>query len=166
MSVIQARSPRRRGGAVRFVAPLAIAALLAAIAVVVVTSPASSGTRGGSHRVSGHSVPPYWIVRPGDTLAQISQKTGVTLEQLEAYNPYINPYALNPGQRLNLWQHPPPPAPPPPKPLGPEFWTVKSGQSFGSIAAQTGINLSKLEQLNPRLKPTSLQPGDRVRLRH
>ena len=83
MSVIQIRSPRRRGRVVRFVAPLAIAALIAAIVVVVVTSPASSGTRAGSHRVNGHSVPPYWIVRPGNTLAQISQTTGVTLEQLE-----------------------------------------------------------------------------------
>jgi LysM repeat protein len=42
---------------------------------------------------------------------------------------------------------------------------VRPGESFGSIAAKTGINLAKLEQLNPRLKPTTLRPGDRVRLR-
>jgi LysM repeat protein len=42
---------------------------------------------------------------------------------------------------------------------------VRPGESFGSIAAKTGINLAKLEQLNPRLKPTTLQPGDRVKLR-
>ena len=36
---------------------------------------------------------------------------------------------------------------------------------FGSIAAQTGINLTELEQLNPRLKATTLQPGDQLKLR-
>jgi LysM repeat protein len=165
MSVLQFRSPRRTGGAARFVAPVALAVLVAAIAIVVVTSPSSRAhARAGYANL--HSVPPYWTVRPGDTLAQISAQTGVTLEQIEAYNPYVNPYALSPGQRLQLVQHPPPPPPPPPKPLGPEFWNVKSGQSFGSIAASTGINLAKLEQLNPALKPATLQPGDRVRLRH
>ena len=58
--------------------------------------------------------------------------------------------------------HPPLPRPKPPPPRS---WTVRQGESFGSIAAKTGINLAKLEQLNPGLKPTTLQPGDRIRLR-
>ena len=101
-------------------------------------------------------------MHPGDTFDEISLKTGLSIDRLEAYNPDTNPESIVPGQRLNLWSHPPPPAP---KPLGPLFWTVRSGQSFGSIAAQPGINLQELEQLNPRLKPATLQPGDRVRLR-
>jgi hypothetical protein len=44
------------------------------------------------------------------------------------------------------------------------FWTVRAGQSFGSIAAATKISIVTLEQLNPSLKPASVQPGDRVRL--
>jgi hypothetical protein len=39
------------------------------------------------------------------------------------------------------------------------------GDSFGSIAAATGHRIATLQHLNPRLKPTELQPGDRVRLR-
>jgi hypothetical protein len=46
------------------------------------------------------------------------------------------------------------------------FWLVRPGQSFGSIAASTGINIVALEQLNPNLKPAALQAGERVRLRH
>src|SRR5205085_1964747 len=107
-------------------------------------------------------LPPYWIVRPGNTLSQISVKTGLSVGQLEAFNPQIDPNNLLPGGRLNLWRHPPVPRPPPP---GPMFWTVRPGESFGSIAAKTGINIVKLEELNPQLKPASLQPGDRVRLR-
>jgi LysM repeat protein len=101
-------------------------------------------------------------VRAGDTFTQIAAKTRLSVKQLEAFNPQADPNALFPGERVNLWRHPPVPRQPPP---GPMFWTVRSGQSFGSIAAKTGINILTLEQLNPQLKPSSLQPGDRIRLR-
>jgi LysM repeat protein len=95
----------------------------------------------------------------------IAAKTGLSIDQLQAYNPTVNPNALTPGHRLNLWRHPPQPRKPKAKPPGPMFWTVRPGQSFGSIATATGINIVSLEQLNPRLKPVSVRPGDRVRLR-
>ena len=87
-----------------------------------------------SHAIS-RRLPSYWTVRPGDTFTQISEKTGLTIGQLEAFNPNTDPGALIPGQRLNLGLHPPALHPP-----GPIFWTVRSGESFGSIAAKTGIN--------------------------
>jgi LysM repeat protein len=154
-----------RGRIPRYLAPAALAILLTAVIIVVVTSAGSSGTHSSSANsphATVRSLPAYWTVRPGDTYAQIAQKTGLTIDQLEAFNPHTDPLRLLPGQRLNLWLHPPAPRP---KPLGPRFWTVRPGESFGLIAAKTGINLAKLEQLNPRLKPTTLQPGDRVRLR-
>jgi LysM repeat protein len=123
----------------------------------------------GTHRPSkaahakARRIPPYWTVKPGDTLTNIAHKTGLTVDQIEARNPNTDPQSLVPGERLLLWAHPPRHRP---KPLGPRYWTVKSGQSFGSIAAATGINITKLEELNPHLKPSTLQPGDRIRLRH
>ncbi len=87
------------------------------------------------------------------------------MDQLQAYNPTVDPLALTPGERLNLWQHPPKPHRPKAKPPGPTFWTVRPGQSYGSIAAATGISIVTLQQLNPGLKPASVQPGNRVRLR-
>ena len=41
--------------------------------------------------------------------------------------------------------------------LVPEIWI--------NVAAKTGIDITELEHMNPRLKPKTLQPGDRVRLR-
>lgn len=150
----------------RFLVPAALLAFVAAVIVVVVTSPGSGPQRGsGSARADVRKPPPFWTVHPGDTLSEIAQETGVSVDQLEAYNPNANPNALIPGEQLNLWAHPPPPPPPRPKPLGPRFWTVRPGQSFGSIAAATGINLAVIEQLNPKLHPATLQPGARVRLR-
>jgi LysM repeat protein len=107
-------------------------------------------------------LPPYWTIKDGQTYAQISAKTGLTIDQLETFNPHVNPASLLPGQKIKLREHVPPP---PPKPLGPKFWKVRAGQSFGSIAAATGKPIGRLIALNKRLKPTALQPGDRVRLR-
>ena len=138
---------------------------MAAVVLVIEHAPSivatqSNATKPAHTRV--RRIPPYWTVHTGDTLTQIAQKTGVSIDQLEARNPRIDPQGLYPGERLLLWRHPPRPRP---KPLGPQFWTVKPGESFGSIAASTQINITKLEELNPQLKPTALQPGDRVRLR-
>lgn len=116
----------------------------------------------GPATAAGPRVPPYWTVRPGDTLTEVAAKTGLTLDQLEAFNPTVNPDALVPGQRLNLWRHPPVP---PPKPPPPRVWTVKPGDSLGLIADKSGIDLGTLEQLNPGLVSRTLHVGDRVRLR-
>jgi len=138
-------------------APIVLA-IAAAVIAVVLSAPGQSG------HAAVRRPPPYWIIRPGDTLMEIAARTGVSVAQLQAFNPDVDPIALVPGERLKLWLHPPKPSPTP-VPLGPLYWTVSSGESFGSIAAKTGINIVTLEQLNPGLKSTAFWPGDRVRLR-
>jgi len=166
------RAPRaRRPGRIlaRLFAPLLLLGVAAAIYLIVSSPPGflrntGAGTH-ASHPAAQRRLPPYWTVRPGDSFAVIAAKTGLSTDQLQSYNPTIDPLALTPGVRLNLWQHPPKPHRPRSKPPGPMFWTIRPGQSFGSIAHATGISIVTLEQLNPKLKPASVQPGDRVRLR-
>jgi LysM repeat protein len=149
----------------RLLAPLVLLAVAGAIALIVSSrhnAPSRPHPAAASHR----RLPPYWTVRPGDTLGEIAARTGLSVALLQAYNPNANPLALTPGERLNLWRTPPQPKKPKAKPLGPTFWVVKPGQSFGSIAASTGIDITSLEQLNPQIKPSSIQAGDRVRLHH
>lgn len=162
--VAHAPAPPRRGRIGRFLALVTLAAVTAAVVLVILHAPRTTGGQRPAARPGARlrHVPPYWHVRPGDTYAEISRKTGLTVAELQAFNPDITPDSLIPGERLNLWRHPPKPRR---KPPGPRFWTVGAGQSFGSIAAKTKINITRLEQLNPHLKPNSLQPGDRVRLR-
>jgi LysM repeat protein len=151
---------------VRLLVPLVLLGVAAAVYLIVSSANFDGDQKSPQSAAAVRRLPPYYRVRSGDTFAQISTQTGLSVELLQAYNPTVNPLALTPGERLNLWQHPPRPAAPKPKPPGPMFWLVKPGQSFGSIAASTGINITTLEQLNPNLKPSSVQPGDRVRLRH
>jgi LysM repeat protein len=43
-------------------------------------------------------------------------------------------------------------------------YTVKSGDTPSGIAEKTGISLETLEQLNPDLDPSTLAPGQRIKL--
>ena len=139
--------------------------MLAMVAIVVTTLGAGGNDAGATTEQRAaelRNLPVYWTVKRGDTYVSIAEKTGLTVGELETFNPYVDPSAIQPGQRLKLRKKVPKPKP---KPLGPKWVTVRTGDSFGSIAAKTGKNITRLQRLNPKLKPKSLQPGDRVRLR-
>jgi len=44
----------------------------------------------------------FYRVRPGDTLASIAARTGVSVARLRRLNPHANPTALFLGERLRL----------------------------------------------------------------
>jgi len=143
----------------------ALAILFCTIIVVAITSLGGDdeGASAAAERLAQRNdLPVYWTVKRGDTYVLIAHKTGLTVDELETFNPKIDPSAIQPGQRLKLRAKVPPPKP---KPLGPKWVTVRTGDSFGSIAADTGKPIGRLQRLNPKLKPAELQPGDRVRLR-
>lgn len=92
----------------RYLAPLALIAVIVATALVV-----KAGT-GGTHRASAtppqrlpttHRVHPhkrFYVIRPGDSLSSISLKTGISMTELQALNPAIDPNALQTGSKLRL----------------------------------------------------------------
>jgi LysM repeat protein len=45
------------------------------------------------------------------------------------------------------------------------YYTVVSGDTFGAIAAKTGISVAQLERLNPGVNSTALQVGQRLRVK-
>ena len=46
--------------------------------------------------------PSVYVIRTGDTLGAIAEKTGVTVERLQELNPTLDPQALTSGQRIKL----------------------------------------------------------------
>jgi LysM repeat protein len=44
-------------------------------------------------------------------------------------------------------------------------YTVKSGDTLGSISEKTGIPVDKLQELNPQLDPQQLVSGQKIKLR-
>jgi LysM repeat protein len=94
----------------RYLAPLALLAVITATALVVragvggthrasATPPAHTTTT-VTHHVRAHKR--FYVIHAGDSLSSISLKTGVSMTQLEALNPSIDPNALQTGTKLRL----------------------------------------------------------------
>lgn len=95
---------------------LALAAIAAAIiAVIVVAKNANlnseSGNKGGAHKSQTHKQKQQqkprtkaktYEVQSGDTLISIAHKTGVTVAELQALNPEVDPQILVAGEVLKL----------------------------------------------------------------
>ena len=108
--------PRRRP--TRYLAPLALAAIVLATYLVVEHavstsskgSPSTRSSRSG-HKSSGSGSSAtkkssmkakFYTVRSGDSLSVISARTGVPLPTLESLNPGVSSGTLQVGQRLRL----------------------------------------------------------------
>jgi hypothetical protein len=101
-------SPRRGRFArlrVRLLVLCAFAAVIAATVVIVsntqrtaASAPTVTTLRSGVRRL-----PHFWTVRSGNTLSQISLRTGLSIATLEAYNPILRSSVLSPGEHLDLW---------------------------------------------------------------
>jgi len=134
---------------------------------------------GAPLRPSGGST---YTIQSGDTLSGIADRFGVSLEDLLAANPGVDPRALVSGDTIQLPETPegtPPeevpqepddtpvpepsatPVPAPtstPSSLG-QTYVVKAGDIPETIAAQFGITTEELLAANPGLDPRGLQVG-------
>jgi LysM repeat protein len=54
-------------------------------------------------------------------------------------------------------------ASPKPSPPG-RYYTIRSGDTLGAIAARFSTTLDELLRLNPGIEPTALTPGEQVRI--
>ena len=103
----------------RFLAPLALVAVVIALFVVVSGSLKDPETTTGGSTPSGDSRPAAspdgngkkqkkgprrYRVKTGDTPSSIAEKTGVPLEEILRLNPDLDPQTLSPGQRIKLRQ--------------------------------------------------------------
>jgi LysM repeat protein len=109
----------RPGSPLRLLAPAALIVFVIAGLLILVSAGGSGGSKSdrsatkaerrdlglkGRQAASGGSRLPrgVYVVRTGDTLEGIAQKTGVTVERLQELNPNLDPQALVSGQRLKL----------------------------------------------------------------
>jgi N-acetylmuramoyl-L-alanine amidase len=97
-------------GLARFLAPLALMAVVAGVILVVVLSTVSHAPAPlrSTHSVNvTHTTPAKpkrqaYTVKTGDSLTAIAVRTGVSVDTLERLNPDADPQALHVGERLKL----------------------------------------------------------------
>lgn len=96
----------------------------------------------------------YYIVRPGDTLADIAQRYDVTVEDIVRDNRIANPDQIYVGQRLRIISPP-----------IPDTYTVQPGDSLYTIARRFNTTVPRLVRLNRLRNPNRIYPGQVLRLR-
>lgn len=101
---------------------------------------------------------PY-VVQPGDTLFNISQRFGTTVHAIQNCNPQIvNPNQIFPGQILCVPGAPAPPQPCPAGCGGP--YIVQPGDTLFIIAQKFNTTVQRLQQCNPQIvNPNLIHPG-------
>jgi LysM repeat protein len=105
----------RRRSTARLLAPVALLLAIGAVVVVVQASNDSGGSKSDTpDETAGEQtttqdttqkarpVRPTYTVKLNDTLGLISEKTGVTVERIEALNPDLDPQNLIVGQKIKL----------------------------------------------------------------
>jgi LysM repeat protein len=92
----------------RYLAPIALAAVIAGTYLIVHSGVTSKHATAQSHtakRPSGRGKyrrVRFYVVQPGDSLTSIATKTGIPLTTLESLNRNIDPNSLQTAQRLRL----------------------------------------------------------------
>jgi LysM repeat protein len=103
----------------RMIAPAALALFAVLLLIVIALSVGGGGSSNGKSgdaasksRQSQSGTRPEvkgtalgrktYVVKPGDTLGSIAERTGVPIERLLALNPSVDPQALVSGQRIKL----------------------------------------------------------------
>ena len=111
-----------------------------------------------------------YVVQPGDTLAAISRRTGVSIEELAAANNIVNPNLIYAGQTLIIPDGSELPAPPPeatavpppapdPDPGPGGTYVVQFGDTLSRIAVVHGVSILSLVQANNLANPNLIYAG-------
>lgn len=91
-----------------------------------------------------------YIVKPGDTLRGIANRTGGSSEIIAATNGLVAPYIIRPGQRLMI--------------VGGRYHEVNSGETGIAIARAYGAPWREVVALNGLEEPFILRVGQRLLL--
>ena len=118
--------------------------------------PGSSTAAAGSAR--GGSI----TVQPGDTLSDIADRQGVSLNQLMQANGITNPNILVAGQKLVLPGSRRATAAAAPRALPTAPYTVKSGETLSEIADRFGTSTERLIKINGISNPNLVVAGTRL----
>ncbi len=113
-----------------------------------------------------------YTVEGGDTPYDIANRYDITVAELMAANPDVNPRLMRVGQELNIpapGQAAPTPAPSDtptatPSPVPAATYVIKGGDTLMSIADDLGIDRNALLDANPDLDPRLLRIGQEIQL--
>lgn len=99
-----------------------------------------------------------YVVKPGETLSEIAERTGVSTSRLMQLNGIKDADLVESGTRLRL----PGSKPSAEARTGQGNYTVKSGETLSEIAESRGISLKRLMDLNGIQQADRVEAGSRI----
>jgi LysM repeat protein len=93
-----------------------------------------------------------YTIRRGDTLYAISRRTGVSVEQIIAANPGIDPNNLQIGRIICIPMRQPMPCPG-------FIYRIQAGDTLYSLARRYNTTVAEIMAYNPGIDPNNLQIG-------
>ncbi len=95
----------------------------------------------------------FYAIQRYDTLLRVAKRGGVTLRQLLAANPYLNPGRYIPGQVIII-----------PARRGEESYTLAEGERLFDVLRRLQIDITTFCALNPGIKPMDVRPGQTIHI--
>ncbi len=127
--------------------------LVLVVTIMSVLAPAAHAASNFAPSPAGET----YTVRANDTLWDIAARYGMTVAQLTAANPNVNPSALRPGQMLTI-----PDTTPAPAASASATHTVRPDDTLWDIAANYGLSIDDLLTANPGVDPRRLMVGQQL----
>lgn len=125
-----------------------------------------NGTVNDNNTSSGSSF--YHVVKRGETLGTIASTYGTTVNKIMTSNG-LRSTNIYVGQRLKIDSGKSPVAnnntKPAPDTTQKKYYSVRSGDTFGSIAQRHGKSISQLKALNPGINIERLSIGQKIRVK-
>jgi murein DD-endopeptidase MepM/ murein hydrolase activator NlpD len=91
-----------------------------------------------------------YIVRPGDTLSRVVDRSGASLEAIARANDLETPYSIRAGQRLQI--------------PGGRYHQVRRGETGIAIARAYGVEWSRIVSANALVEPYVLRADQRIQI--
>ena len=111
----------------------------------------SSSWQASSVTANAQTVAPgTYVVRPGDTLRGIANRTGAGSQIIASANGLVEPYVIHPGQRLKI--------------IGGRYHTINAGETGIAIARAYGAPWRDVVELNALEEPYVLRVGQKLLL--
>lgn len=105
----------------------------------------------------------YYTVKSGDTLWQIANRYGTTINEITTLNNIENPNLIYPGQILQILTNSTNEGEET-RATGSINYTVKRGDTLSQIALAYGVSINHIVELNNIENPNLIYPGEKLRI--
>ena len=105
----------------------------------------------------------YYTVQRGDTLSQIAQRYGTTVQEIASINNISNPNLIYPGQVFRILTNSTTNGSET-RGTGSITYTVRRGDTLSQIAKAYGVTIAHLVEINGIQNPNLIYPGQKIRI--